>query len=151
MPKVKKGLEGVYAVESGLGFINGKKGILKYCGYAIEDLAENHTFEEVLYLLWHKRMPTSSQLSVLDKELRRHRKLSPSILSIIKNAPKKAHPMDVLRTAVSALGMYDRKLNDHSDNNVLEEGIRLAASFPTIIAAFARFKKGKKIILPNPK
>ena len=135
MPQVKRGLEGVYAVESGLGYIDGKKGVLKYCGQKIERL-QNHSFEEVAYLLWHKKLPTKRQLSSFDKKLRKLRPLSLQMLKIVKSAPKKAHPMDVLRTAVSALGMYDRKLNDHSRKNVLSEGMQLLATFPTIIAAF---------------
>ena len=138
---IKKGLEGVTIAESALSFIDGEKGILRYRGYDINDLAESASFEEVAYLLWFGELPHKKQLSTFDKELKDQRALPSAVLKWIKTFPKDAHPLDVLRTVVSALALYDKSAHDVSRDETIRKGIKLTAAFPTIIAAFERIPK----------
>src|SRR5215470_3204485 len=106
-PAAGKGLQNVVVGQSKLSLVNGTEGKLSYVGYKIEDLAEHATFEEVIYLLWHLKLPTKSQLEDMRKALSAQMTLSPEIVAIMKQLPKAATPMAVLRTVVSALGLYD--------------------------------------------
>lgn len=149
--KVIAGLEGVYALESRLSKVDGKKGRLYFCGYDINDLAEHSTFEETAYLLLHKHLPTQSELSLFSRDLKRRRKLSSRIKNLIKSMPKKTNSMAALRTCVSALA--------HEDSNELDSTVRadmnrakdIIAKLPTIMCAIERHCTGKRIIRPNPK
>src|SRR5215469_8208292 len=104
---VNAGLEDIVAASSSICDVNGKEGRLIYQGYDIHDLAENSTFEEVVYLLWNGRLPTKTELETISKELRVNRKLPGEVVKAMKSFPKKANSMEVLRTAVSLLAMYD--------------------------------------------
>src|SRR5450432_1978310 len=97
---IKAGLEDIVAAESAICDVNGKEGRLIYCGYDIHDLAEHSTFEEVIYLLWNGRLPLKEELAQLNKELQTNRKLAPQVVSIMKELPHDANPMEILRTAV---------------------------------------------------
>ena len=147
--EVIKGLEGVLALETSISSIDGKKGILKYRGYRIKDLAEHSTFEEVLYLLWFKKLPTKKELTNFTKKLRSERQIDNKVLQIIKTCPRNASGMDVLRTAVSYLAQCDGDLKDNSFEANIRKGIRLAAKFPTVVAAYWRIKQGKNPIIPK--
>lgn len=143
-----RGLEGVVALDSELCFIDGRKGELVYRGYDIADLAANATFEEVAYLLWNGDLPTQPQLDALQAQLRAERPLPPTLLDLLHRFPADANPMAVLRTAVSALALYDPEAEDRSVEANYRKAVRLTAQTPTIIAAFDRIRKGKEPIAP---
>jgi citrate synthase len=146
-----KGLQDVVAGESSICWIDGDAGILSYRGIDIHDLAEKSTFEEVCYLLWYGKLPTKQQLQGLNDALVAERKLDPAIVSLMKGFPKSATPMEVLRTAVSALSMYDpdaSKLKDHDAN--VRKSIRITSQIAMIVAYFDRIRKGKDLSAPDP-
>ncbi len=147
--ETKKGLKNIIALESNISSVDGKKGILTYNGYNIKDLAEYSNFEEVIYLLWYKKLPTKTEFKKLDEKLKQNRKLPKPILKLIKSFPKQTTPMEVLRTVVSALSLYDPEANDNSKKANLNKAIKLTAKLPTITAAFARVKNNKKPIPPK--
>src|SRR5215813_3173432 len=113
-----KGLEGIVACTSKICFIDGDSGVLAYGGIDIHELADNSTFEETCFLLWFGRLPKAGELKDLHQKLAAERNLDPEIINFLRNAPKSAAPMDVLRTAVSALSFYDadNKKDDHDAN-----------------------------------
>ena len=141
-----KGLEGIVATNSSICYIDGDRGVLAYRGIDIHELADHSTFEETCYLLWFGRLPKSSELKDLQKRLAESRKLDPAIIQLLRNAPKSALPMDVLRTAVSALAFYDadEKNNDHDAN--VRKAIRLTSQIAMIVAAYDRIRKGKPVV-----
>jgi citrate synthase len=141
-----KGLEGVVATTSGICYIDGDRGVLAYRGIDIHELADNSTFEETCYLLWFGKLPTRRELSELHDRLAEERKLDASIINLLRLAPKHALPMDVLRTAVSALSFYDpeEKSNDREAN--VHKAIRLTSQIAMIVAAYDRIRKGKNVV-----
>ncbi len=143
------GLEGVVATTSSICFINGDAGVLSYQGFNIHTLAENATFEEVVYLLWHGKLPNRSELERLKSELARERSLPAEITGFLKSVPK-ATPMDVLRTAVSMLGIFDPIAADNSDEANRKKAIKLVAKVAAIVSSFDRLRKGKSIIAADP-
>ncbi len=148
-PPVKaRGLEGVVALESSLSFIDGQKGELIYRGYDIHDLAEGASFEEVVYLLANGSLPTEDELAGLRQELRSERTLPDPVLDLLRNAPDDAHPMAVLRTAVSALGLYDDEADVMEEAANRRKAVRILAQIPTIIASFDRIRKGLDPVAP---
>ena len=144
-----RGLREVYIDRTTSSYIDGKAGRLYYRGYSIDDLAENCSFEEIIYLVMIGELPTSDQLSVFVAELKANMELPEAILDIIK-ITKDAHPMDVLRTAISALATFDPDVDDNSAEATLRKGTRLTAQAPTIAAAHSRIREGKDPIKPNP-
>jgi citrate synthase len=144
-----RGLEGVVALESELSFIDGQKGELVYRGYSIEDLAKHASFEEVVHLLWDGELPTQDELDALRSELRAERALPDPVIDILRCAPDDAHPMAVLRTAVSALAFHDPETEVMEAGANRRKAARLLASIPTVIAAFDRLRKGKEPIEPK--
>ena len=147
-PIKAKGLEGVIALESELSSIDGDKGELVYRGYNIHDLAEHATFEEVVYLLRHGELPTQDDLDDFMAHLRSERVLPAPVLDLLRNTPDDAHPMAVLRTAVSALGLYGDEADTMEEAANHRKADRILAQIPTIIAAFARLRKGKDPVDP---
>jgi citrate synthase len=148
-PRVHRGLKDVYFARSNCTFIDGKAGELRYRGYSIHDLAEHSTFEETAYLLLHGDLPTMGQLQAFDAELKAARTLPGQVLDIIR-ATEQAHPMDVLRTAVSALAAFDPEVADNERAATIRKGIRLAAQVPMIVAAHDRMRNGHAIVEPDP-
>ena len=150
MTHAPKGLEGVVATTSKICYIDGEQGVLAYRGIDIHELADHSTFEETCYLLWNGALPTKSQLKELHEKLAAERKLDPAILDMLRSLPKGAMPMDVLRTAVSALGLYDpeEKKGDHAAN--VSKSIRLTSQIAMIVAAYDRLRKGKDVVKPDP-
>jgi len=146
---VDKGLANTIAADTRLSFIDGAKGILEYCGYDIDSLARNTTFEEVTWLLWNGSLPTSAQLQSLEKELRAEYALDPRVLDLLRTIPRTAAPMDALRTLVSALAHFDTEADDASPAANRRKSLRLVAKTPTLIAAFDRFRKGKPMVGPD--
>jgi len=147
-PKVHRGLKDVYFERSAATFIDGKAGELRYRGYSIHDLAQNSSFEETAYLLLHGELPTTAQLAQFDAALKAARTIPPPVFDIIV-AVKTAHPMQVLRTAVSALGAFDPDSGDNSRAATLRKGIRLTAQVPIIVAAHERMRAGKAPVTPD--
>jgi citrate synthase len=149
-PKVHRGLKDVYFERSQTTFIDGKAGELRYRGYSIHDLAQHSSFEETAYLLLHGELPTRTQLAAFDAELKAARQLPPAVLDIIGTV-QAAHPMDVLRTAVSALAAFDPDAHDNARTATLRKGVRLTSQVPMIVAAHARLRDGKPPVAPDPK
>jgi 2-methylcitrate synthase len=145
----KGGLEGVVATTSSICYIDGDQGVLAYRGLDIHELADNSNFEETCFLLWFGRLPKRNELKELHDRLVEERKLDASILSLMRMAPKHALPMDVLRTAVSALSFYDpeEKNNDREAN--VHKAIRLTSQIAMIVAAYDRIRKGKNVVEPD--
>ena len=142
------GLAGIPACKSSVSDIDGQKGILKYRGYAIQELAEKSTFEESAYLIINGELPTKQQLEKFDGDLKRNRAVDPAILNLVKMYPKSGHPMSALQTSVAAMGMlYPRKIDDDATNDAA--GIRLIAQTATLVAAFDRARNGKEIVPPR--
>jgi len=144
-----KGLEGVVATTSGICYIDGDQGVLAYRGIDIHELADHSTFEETCYLLWSGRLPSRVELNEIRDRLAQERKLDPAVISLLRSAPKHVVPMDVLRTAVSALSFYDaeERNNDHEAN--IHKSIRLTSQIAMIVAAYDRIRKGKPIVEPD--
>jgi 2-methylcitrate synthase len=147
--EIKRGLKDVYFATSEASFIDGNIGKLLYRGYNIDDLARNSTFEETVYLLLYGKLPTVKELSDFDAQLRANRTLPREVLQVIEIV-KASHPMDVLRTAISALAAFDPDTADNSKEATLRKGIRLTAQAPTIVAAHDRIRQGKEAVAPNP-
>ena len=139
--KIQRGLKGVYFDRSPCTFIDGKAGELRYRGYSIHDLAEHSSFEETAWLLLNGALPNQQQLSAFDAELKASRKLPAQVVDIIR-AIKSAHPMDVLRTAVSALAAFDPETADNSRAATLRKAVRLTSQVPMIVAAHSRIRAG---------
>ena len=147
--QLQRGLRDVYIDRTKSSFIDGNVGKLLYRGYNIHDLAENSTFEETVYLLLYGALPTRSHLKELDTELKGNRDLPEAIIEIIR-LTKDAHPMDVLRTAISALAAFDPDVSDNSPEANLRKGVRMTAQAPTIVAAHARIRDGNEPVPSDP-
>jgi citrate synthase len=145
---IHRGLKNVYFDRSPVCYIDGRAGELRYRGYSIHDLAERSTFEETCYLLFEGELPTASQLSAFDEELKSARRLPAPIFDII-HAIKDAHPMDVLRTATSALAAFDPDTSDKSHDATRRKGLRLTAQVPLIVAAHEHIRKGREPVPPD--
>jgi len=143
------GLRGVVAAQSAIGDVNGEEGILIYQGYNIHDLAENSTFEEVIYLLWNGRLPKADELENLKSQFQAHYEAPAEVIEMMKTFPKTADPMDVLRTSVSALDFYDPDGHGTDRENALKAAIKLTAQMPTLVAAWDRIRSGKEIVAPD--
>ncbi len=150
--KSPAGLEGVVAATSSIGDVDGINGILIYQGINVNDLAEHSTFEETVYLLWHGQLPKQAELDELKKELSKHQNPSPNVLEMMKHLPKDANPMDVLRTAVSALALYDKEKEGATTNRdgALKVATKLTAQLSVLVAAWERIRNGKDLIAPKP-
>ena len=143
------GLRGVVAAQTTMSSVNGEKGILIYQGYDIHDLAENSTFEEVVYLLWNGNLPKENELDELKKELRANYEVEADVIEMMKTFPKDAAPMDVLRTATSTLGFYDTDGKDATVESGKKSAVKLTAKFPAIVAAWERIRNDKDVIAPD--
>ena len=147
--EIKKGLMGVTVDETSISKVMPEINSLTYRGYAAQDLCSNCKFEEVAYLILNGELPSKKQLRAFEKQERNERKLSKTLLQDIKNFPKKAHPMDVARTAVSIMGLEDGETKNNSPNANMRKIMRIFAKTPVALAAFYRSRKGKKIIPPK--
>lgn len=139
---IHRGLNGVYFDRSRVCDIDGKAGELRYRGYSIHDLAEHSTFEETCYLLFHGELPTAAALEAFSAELKAARTLPAPVHDLIALV-KAAHPMDVLRTAVSALAAWDPDVADNSPEAIVRKGIRLTSQVPMIVAAHEHIRNGR--------
>ncbi|HEX9961735.1 MAG TPA: citrate synthase [Pyrinomonadaceae bacterium] len=143
------GLRGVVAAQSSIGDVDGEKGVLIYQGYDIHDLAEHSNFEEVVYLLWDGRLPAKDELEDLRGQIRANYEAPAEVLDFMRQFPKDADPMDVLRTAVSALDFYDREGHGTDRENAIKTAIRLTAQIGTLVAAWERIRNGQDIVAPD--
>ena len=146
---IHRGLKGVYFDRSRVCYIDGRAGELRYRGYSIHDLAERSSFEETCYLLFHGELPTREQLGRFTDELKAARTLPPEVSKLIEII-KTAHPMDVLRTAVSALAAFDPEVADNSPAAIVRKGVRLASQVPMIVAAHEHIRNGRAPLAPDP-
>jgi len=146
---IKKGLLGIVVDETTISQVMPEINSLTYRGYTVQELCDKCSFEEVAYLVLNGELPNKKQLKKFIKEERSNRKLSKQILKDIQKMPKKAHPMDVVRTAVSLMSLEDKETRDNSSKANLRKAMRIFAKTPTAIAAFFRVRKGKKIITPK--
>jgi citrate synthase len=146
---VNSGLEGIVAAATATSLVDGKNGRLVYRGYDIEDLVEHSTYEEVAYLVWNGRLPTGREMTELEHQLAIQRELPKEVERWLASAPKTAHPMDILRTAISALGLYDADARDNSHDANVRKSTRLTAQVPTVVAANQRLRDGREMVHPR--
>jgi citrate synthase len=145
-----KGLEGIVATTSSICWIDGDAGVLSYRGIDIHELAQHSTFEETTYLLWFGKLPTQAELAAFTKELADSRKLDPKIIDLLRSVPTSGAPMEILRTAVSMLSLYDADEKDNSHDANVRKSYRLTSQIAMIVAVFDRIRKGKSIIEADP-
>ncbi len=148
-PEIMKGLKDVYFDTTESSFIDGQEGVLLYRGYNIHDLAEKSTFEEVVYLLLYGSLPSRQQLDEFDATLRANRRIPDEVIQVL-DLVKASHPMDALRTGISALAAFDPEVNDNSLEATVRKGVRLTAMGPTIVAAHHRLRHGLEPVAPDP-
>jgi len=147
MTEYARGLEGVIANESSLSNVDGVAGRLSYLGYHIDDLVEHCNYLEVIHLLHRGHLPNHQELAAFRKRLREDRELPGGVIDFLKSAPRDASPMDVLRTAVSMLGLYDKRVNYGVPDIAADAEIALSivAKVPVIVAAYHRFRQGLEL------
>jgi citrate synthase len=141
-----KGLEGIVAANSGICWIDGDAGILSYRGIDIHELAEHSNFEETTYLLWNGRLPNGAELSAFRAELAEARELNPAVVEMLRSFPRTATPMEVLRTAVSALSFYDADEQDNLHDANVRKAFRLTSQVGMIVATYDRIRKGLEVV-----
>jgi len=146
---IKKGLLGIVVDETEVSKVMPEINSLTYRGYAAQDLCARCKFEEVAYLILNKDLPNKKQLKNFEKVEIKERTLSKSLINILKQMPKKSHPMDVARTAVSVMGLEDKETGDNSPKANMRKAMRIFSKTPTALAAFYRLRKGNKIISPK--
>jgi citrate synthase len=144
-----KGLEGIVAANSGICWIDGDAGVLAYRGIDIHELAENSTFEETTYLLWNGMLPNQLALREFQSQLARARSLDPRIIDMLRSFPTTATPMEVLRTAVSALSFYDADENDNTHDANVRKSYNLTSQIALLVAVYDRLRKGREIVPPD--
>jgi len=147
--KPKGGLEDVVATTSAICYLDGERGVLAYCGYDIHDLAQSATFEEVCYLLWHRRLPTRAELGDLQSQFAAARALPEAIIRLMRSLPP-VDGMDALRTLTSALAHYDADANDASPQAQYRKAVKLTAQTGTLVATWGRLQAGGGPIAPDP-
>src|SRR5215212_8264541 len=147
--KPKGGLEDVIATSSAICYLDGERGVLAYCGYDVHDLAKGATFEEVCYLLWHRRLPTRAELGDLQSQLAAARALPEPIVRLMRSLPP-VDGMDALRTVTSALAHYDSDVNETSPQAQYRKAVRLTAQVGSIVATWGRVQAGGGPIAPDP-
>ena len=148
--EVVAGLEGVLAFESSVAYIDGNAPDLSVRGYSIEQIAASMGYEEMAFLLWHSRPPSAEELAAFTADLAEQREAPDAVLRMVAAAPAAAHPMAVLRTAVSMVGADDPNANDVSTEDNLRKATRLTAVMPTIVAAQVRAAAGERPVPPDP-
>ena len=145
-----KGLEGIVAANSGICWIDGEAGVLAYRGIDIHELAQKSTFEETTYLLWNGKLPTATEQAIFDRALAASRLIDPRIIDMLRSFPSTATPMEILRTAVSALSFYDPDEHDNTHDANVRKSYRLTSQIAMIVAIYDRLRKGKEIVEADP-
>ncbi len=146
---IHRGLDGVVVDTTAISKVMPEINSLVYRGYPVQELAEHCSFEEVAWLIWHGELPNANQLVEFQKAERSQRDISKDLLAVIQKSPRTAHPMDVLRTAVSFLGSEDAELDKTDAATNMKRSIAMLAKIPTMVAAFYRFRKGQDFIPPR--
>ena len=146
---VKKGLLGIVVDETTISQVMPDINSLTYRGYAVQDLCDKCSFEEVAYLILNRELPNQVKLKKFKKELEKNRSISINLREIVKHMPKKSHPMDVARTVVSVMGLEDKETSNNSPAANMRKAIRIFAKTPTAMAAFFRTRKGKNVVPPK--
>ena len=149
--EIERGLEGVVIAKSAITFIDGERGILRYRGIDINELAAKSNFEEVTYLLWNGNLPNKAQLSEFKRQVAAHRPLPAEVLKLLRGIPKGAIPMEVARTAVSYMALFPRKKGETFDEFNRRKSLQLTGTLATIVASYERIRKGKTPIKPDPR
>lgn len=149
MATYSKGLEGVIAAETRMSFIDGEKGVLEYVGIPIGELASHSTFEETVFLLWNTRLPRQDELTSFNKSLRSHYPLNKHLAKLVLEMPKEAEPMHVLRTLVSALGLFDSKPNAIDQISVRDKALNILGQVPAMLAYFHHHRTGTPLVPPD--
>ena len=144
-----KGLEGIVAANSGICWIDGEAGVLSYRGIDIHELAEKSTFEETTYLLWNGILPNELSLREFSAQLALARVLDQRIVDMLRSFPTSATPMEILRTAVSALSFYDADERDNTHDANVRKAYNLTSQIPMIVAIYDRLRKGLEIVPPD--
>src|SRR5580693_8810673 len=144
-----KGLEGIVAANSGICWIDGDAGVLSYRGIDIHELAEKSTFEECTYLLWNGVLPSQLKLREFTSQLALARVLDQRIIDMLRSFPTTATPMEVLRTAVSALSFYDADEKDNTHDANVRKAYNLTVQIAMIVAIYDRLRKGLEIVPPD--
>ncbi|MEO1009158.1 MAG: citrate/2-methylcitrate synthase [Planctomycetota bacterium] len=144
-----KGLEGVVAAETEMSYIDGKAGILEYVGISIGDLASQSTFEETVFLLWNKRLPTEQELAEFTTNLRARYAPPREVLDMVRAMPADAQPMHALRTLVSAMALTDRDPNANDVDSARDKALNILAATPAVVAAFDRHRRGQDVVSPD--
>ena len=147
--QLKKGLEGVVVTSSAICYLDGARGVLAYAGYDIHDLAKHATFEEICFLLWHRRLPNRMELGDLQSELASARTLSEPMLRLIRLLPP-GNAMDSLRTLASALPLFSVESEDVSPEASYRSAVRLTAQLSSVVAAYGRVSSGQNPVEPDP-
>ena len=148
-PTLDKGLANTVAAESQMSYIDGENGVLEYVGIDIDSLARNSTFEETTYLLWHRRLPTKSELAEFTASIQAQYDLPDHVWTMLAKLPTTATPMHALRTLASALALDDEHADDDSPAANERKALRLLATIPALIANFDRHRKGKDFVHPD--
>lgn len=148
-PTFKAGLEDVLAGTSEICFIDGREGRLVYCGYDITDLARHSSFEETVFLLYHRRLPSAAELAAFDAKLKAARALPAEVLQILRTLPRGIHPMAALRTGVSALGNFDADAEESGRDAALDTSVKLVARVATLVAAWHQIRQGMEPVAPR--
>ena len=149
-PIFDKGLANTIVAETQMSFIDGGKGVLEYVGIDIDSLARKSTFEECVYLLWNRKLPTTPELNSFTESLRAHYALPPGMTDLIRSIPRDATPMHALRTLISALSLFDPEADAEGEEPNARKALRMLAQTPALIAGFDRYRKGKSIVEPDP-
>ncbi|GJM17877.1 MAG: citrate synthase [Phycisphaeraceae bacterium] len=149
MSEFVKGLEGIVAAQTEMSYINGEKGVLEYVGIPIGELSAHSTFEETVFLLWNRRLPTKGELAEFTGNLRDRYSMPDGIASRVTSVPKTAEPMHVLRTMISALGMHDTDPNANDADNARAKCLNILGQAPAMVAAFDRHRRGLPVIEPD--
>jgi citrate synthase len=149
MAESGKGLEGVVAAETALSDIDGKQGTLWYVGYDIHDLADNATFEEIIYLLHNLELPNQSQLERTKEQLEMEREPDEFVRRLLPQLASDATPMSMLRTAISAASAQDPEGGDTSEEATYRKAMRLCAVFPSLVAYYDRLRADRPLVAPD--
>tara|TARA_Y100000310_G_scaffold338847_1_gene429669 strand:- start:4520 stop:5644 length:1125 start_codon:yes stop_codon:yes gene_type:complete len=147
--EIKKGLLGIVVDETTISKVMPDINSLTYRGYQVQELCENCKFEEIAYLIWYGNLPNTLQLRKFETEEKQNRRITKNLSEIVRHMPKKSHPMDVARTAVSVMALEDKETSDNSPDANLRKAKRIFAKVPTALAAFYRTRKDKKIFQPK--
>lgn len=150
MTTFARGLEGVVAAQTRLSFIDGERGILEYVGIPIGELAQKSTFEETVFLLWNGRLPKRSELDAFTAAIRQRYAIPRELERLLASFPRDAGPMHVMRTAISALALFDPEPDVIRIEHVRDRGLTILAAAPTIVASFDRLRRGRDLVRPDP-